>query len=136
MIFGTGDTFDLQYKRRNTFGTTSHLPLVAELDELQDPVVGIKFKNRSYDFQNKLKNDIKTIAIKFPKNNMMNCLKDRLVKKAYKTTATSPFDGQCQTKELLYQVTDIGHMENYTGLTGGTSRTNSTSMCQILEYQC
>jgi hypothetical protein len=56
------------YQRKETFGfrTTSPPPLVAELDELQDMlfdlVVGIKFKNHSNDFQNKLKNDIKTIA--------------------------------------------------------------------------
>jgi hypothetical protein len=38
--------------------------------------------------------------------------------------ATCPLDGQCQTKELVYQGTvtrtDTGHAETYTGLTGGT----------------
>ena len=38
--------------------------------------------------------------------------------------ATCPLDGQCQTKELVYQATvtrtDTGQVETYTGLTGGT----------------
>ena len=56
------------YQRKETFGfrTTSPPPLVAELEELQDMlfdlVVGVKFKNHSNDFQNKLKKDIKNIA--------------------------------------------------------------------------
>ena len=47
-----------------------------------------------------------------------------LAKTVGRGPATCPLDGQCQTKELVYQATvtktDTGHAETYTGLTGGT----------------